>query len=356
MTHPAARFGPAVPQPPATPEAVTRVAVVGTGAWWGLHHAQVFARRPDTELVAVVGRDPGRTAQRAVPLGAIPYVDIDEMLAREAPDLVSVCLPNEGHFEPTLRLIRARVPLLVEKPLVFSVAEGEQLLAEAGDLFLAINFNHRYARPVRLAAEAIARGDLGAPVFASWRFGGEPGTSEHPYANLIETQCHGFDQLEHLCGPIASVAAQVTGARTTLAVALRFAGGAVGTLLGSYDSSYTYPGTHLLEVNGERGRLLVEDTVRRYTFHRAGDETGQVWEAGYFNDTDRSFHATFDAYLDDMLAALRAGAAPPVPATAGLRALVLAEAVIKSAETGRRVETRPGPARDGSPRLTDKTP
>lgn len=333
---PAARFAPAVTPPAASSPAVTRVAVVGTGPWWGLQHAQTFAARPDTRLVAVVGRDPQRTAARAEPLGATPYVDLDEMLAAESPDLVAVCLPNEGHFAPTLQLIRAGVPLLVEKPLTFSADEGRQLIAEAGDLFLAINFNHRYARPVRMAADAIARGDLGDLVFASWRFGGEPGTSAHPYANLIETQCHGFDLLEHLCGPIDSVAAQVTGSRATLAVALHFAGGAVGTLLGTYDSSYTYPGTHLTEVNGTQGRLLIEDTVRRYTFNRAGDETAQVWQAGYFNDTDRDFHATLDTYLDDMLPALRAGAAPPVPATAGLRALRLAEAVIRSAETGTR--------------------
>ena len=54
-----------------------------------------------------------------------------------------------------------------------------------------------------MARAAIASGDLGDVVFATWRFGGEAGTSAHPHANLIETQCHGFDMLEHLCGPIA---------------------------------------------------------------------------------------------------------------------------------------------------------
>src|SRR5689334_5113392 len=180
---PASRFAPAVASPAESPDVpITRVAVVGTGAWWGLQHAQTFAARPDTRLVAVVGRDPVRTAARATPLGATPYVDLDQMLAAETPDLVSVCLPNEAHFAPTLRLIRAGVPLLVEKPLTFSVSEGQQLIAEARDrnLFLAINFNHRYARPIRMAAAAIARGDLGDLTFASWRFGGEAGTSAHP--------------------------------------------------------------------------------------------------------------------------------------------------------------------------------
>ena len=69
-------------------------------------------------------------------------------------------------------------------------------------------------------------------MFASWRFGGEGG-GEHPQANLIETQCHGFDMLEFLCGPIESITAQMTdktgGGFRTLALALRFASGAVGT-------------------------------------------------------------------------------------------------------------------------------
>jgi len=229
--------------------------------------------------------------------------------------------------------------------LVFSLDEAETLVAEAAarNLFVAINFNHRYAKPVRLAAAALARGDLGRLAFATWRFGGEAGTSRHPHANLIETQCHGFDMLEHLCGPITSVMAQLADPSgtgwSTLVVALRFANGAVGSLVGTYDSSYAYPDTHLVELNGTAGRVLIHDTVRRFSLQRAGDETAHVWRAGYFNDTDRAFHATFDRHVDDVLAALREGREPPVPVTAGRRALVLACAVIRSFEEGIRVST-----------------
>jgi predicted dehydrogenase len=193
---------------------------------------------------------------------------------------------------------------------------------------------------VRLAAQAISEGRLGELTFATWRFGGEAGTSSHPFANLIETQCHGLDMLEYLCGPIGSVMAQMTdvgGARATLAVALAFTGGGVGSLVGTYQSSYAYPRTHFLEINGTDGRVVVEDTVQRYSFHAAGDEVGQVWQAGYFNDTDRAFHHTFDRHVDEVLPALRAGQQPPIHARAGRRALVLAHAIMDSFETGRRV-------------------
>ncbi len=281
--------------------------------------------------------------RRAEEFGTTPYFDLDEMLATETPDLVSLCLPNEGHFDTTLRVIEAGYPLLVEKPLVFDLAEADRLLEEAErrDLFFAINFNHRYARPVQMAREAITSGSLGDITFATWRFGGEVGTSTHPHANLIETQCHGFDMLEHLCGPIAAVSAHMTDPAgrgyTTVAVALTFDSGAVGALVGTYDSSYAYPETHYVEVNGSAGRIQIVDTVKRFTRSVPGSELREVWEAGYFNDPDRDFHHLFERHLDDIVTALRRGEQPPIHARAGRRALLLAEACIRSFDEGRQV-------------------
>jgi predicted dehydrogenase len=269
------------------------------------------------------------------------------MLERETPDLVSMCLPNQGHFEATLQVIQAGVPVLVEKPLVFSVREADILLNEAAkrNVFFAINFNHRYAKPVKLAYEAVRSGRVGDVTFASWRFGGE-GASTHPHANLIETQCHGFDMLEHLCGPIASVMAEMTdktgGGFRTLSLALKFASGAVGSLIGTYDSSYAYPDTHRVEIDGTKGRSIIHDTVKRYTFHAKGSEMGETWEAGYFNDVDREFHRTFDKHVDALLEALRSGGQPPIPAVAGYRALLLADAAVRSYTSGSRVSVAAG--------------
>jgi len=332
-----------------TPGAI-RVAVVGAGGW-GEQHARVFSRRADTELCAVVGRTQPRTAARAAAYGAPAYTDIDTMLAEQHPDLVTVCLPNEAHYEPTLHLVRAGVPLLVEKPLVFSTAEADVLLAGAAerDLFFAINFNQRYAEPVKRARRAIQAGELGDLVFSTWRFGGEGSYATSRHGNLIETQCHGLDMLEHLCGPITSVMAQLTDKTTagrvqgspfsTLAVALEFADGAVGTLLGTYDSSYAYPDTQRVEINGTTGRAVIHDTVASLELSTAGDETTKVWRAGYFNDEARTFAYTFDRHVDALLDALRAGAEPPIHARAGRRTLQLAEAIMASAENGRRVST-----------------
>ena len=328
-------------------ERKVRIALIGAGVW-GREHARIYASRPDVDFVALCGRTRSKTAARAAEHGVACYTDIATMLAEQKPDLVAVCLGNQDHYAPTLEVIRAGYPLFVEKPFVFELAQADSLLAEAEarGLFFAINFNHHYAQPVAMAHRDIAAGRLGELMFASWRFGGHGGLS-HAFNNLIETQCHGFDMLEYLCGPIDSVAAQMTdktagGFFRTLAIAVHFRSGAVGSLLGSYDTSYAYPRTHSVEVSGTKGRLLIDDTVRRYCYSPHDSEVSQVWEAGYFNDVDRGFYLTFDKHVDALLASFKAGKQPPVHAAAGRRALCLAEAAIESFRSGRRVEVETG--------------
>jgi len=320
----------------------TKVAVIGAG-WWGREHARAYAEHRYADLVAVVARTRGRAASRTQRCGSRPYTDITEMLDAERPDLVSVCLPSTAHFEPTLRLLEAGVPLVVENPLTFDLEEADRLRVAAADrsLFFAIVFNHRFARTVELARDALDSGRVGEIKVVSWRFGGEGSTEHHPYANLIETQCHAIDLLELLCGPIEAVAAEMTDPATSLVLALRFASGAVGSLVGTYDASYAHRRSQTLEIVGRGGRVTIDDTVARFSYQPSGDETEQVWQAGYFNDGDRRFTGTFDRYVDATLRAFRAGEAPPVPATAGRRALAVGLAAIKSSETGRRVRIAP---------------
>jgi predicted dehydrogenase len=110
-------------------------------------------------------------------------------------------------------------------------------------------------------------------------------------------------------------------------------------MLGTYDSSYAYPDTHHLEINGTEGRLIIHDTVRSLSFSKRGDPVEQRWHSTYFDDESRTFAATFDRHVDALLEALRAGNPPPIHATAGRRALELAHAAITSHKTGHRVST-----------------
>ena len=322
-----------------------RVAVVGAGSW-GYQHARAFSSRSDTELVAVAGRTPERTKARADQFHVPYYLDIGEMLRAEKPDFVSVCLPAQGNFEATMQVIKAGFPLLSEKPIAYELDQARALIeaAQRQNLFYAIDFNQRYSIPCLKAKRAIEEGRLGRLVFALWRFGHGWGSPElsHPFVNIIEAQCHGFDMMEHMFGPITALSAEMTdnGGRkgfATFALSLSFKNGAVGSFLATLDANEHNRNSQYIELGGTDGRILIEDNVQSYTFQATNSDTAEVWRAGFFSDDLRCFGHNLDRHLDELIPAFRAGKQPPVPAERGLRALELAYAAIHSFREGVRV-------------------
>src|ERR1700691_1974753 len=108
-----------------TPSKIKAVLIAAGG--WGLQHPRLLSERPDVDFRAIAGRTLEKTSNRAVQFGVRAYTHIAEMLEKEKPDLAFLSLPNDGHFKPTLEVIRAGVPLFVEKPLVFDLKEADQL-------------------------------------------------------------------------------------------------------------------------------------------------------------------------------------------------------------------------------------
>ena len=43
---------------------------------------------------------------------------------------------------------------------------------------------------------------------------------------------------------------------------MKFMNNAVGSLLGSYDTSYAYSNSHYVEITGSKERILIEDQVK----------------------------------------------------------------------------------------------
>ena len=323
-----------------------RVAVIGAGNW-GYQHARAYSQRNDTELAAIVGRTLERTKKRAEEFHVPYYLDIKEMLDKEKPDFVSICLPAQHTFEPTMQVIESGTPLLSEKPIAYKLDEAKELIrkAEEKNLFYAIDFNQRFSIPCLKAKEAIDSGKLGNLIFASWRFGhgwGEP-FIDHPYLNLIEAQCHGLDMLEHLCGPIASVMAEMTenGGRksySTFTLSIRFKNGGIASFLATLDANEHNRLSQMIEIGGVNGRILIEDNVQKYTYQATDSDMAETWQAGFFEDDLRCFGKNLDRHLDALIPALLRKDTPPVPASKGLRALELAYAAIESFETGKRIE------------------
>tara|TARA_B100001013_G_scaffold327834_1_gene241228 strand:- start:231 stop:1208 length:978 start_codon:yes stop_codon:yes gene_type:complete len=321
-----------------------RVALIGTGGW-SLQHCRVLTQHPQVEFCGILGRNKQRTKKRADLFKVPYYVDLKELIKHQQPDLINISLPNEHHYDLTMKVIKSNTHLFVEKPLVFKMNQAENLIKEAKKrkLFFGINFNWHYSTPVKKAIEAIKKNKVGDINFISWRFGGGGGGGD-PHGNLIETQCHGFDMLEYLNGPIKSVHSFMTNKTkngySTFVVSMKFKNNAIGSLLGSYDTSYSYPNTHYIEINGSKGRILIQDQVKKYTFNKKNSEVAEVWEAGFFNDYEREFHRTFDEHFNEVVKNFINNKEPPVHAKVGKRALELALFSIESYKKRKRVDIK----------------
>jgi myo-inositol 2-dehydrogenase/D-chiro-inositol 1-dehydrogenase len=79
-------------------------------------------------------------------------------------DAVVVATPAETHAEVAGLVLRAGLPVLVEKPLARTVAEGETLrdASRAAGASLMVGFNRRHWAPVRALTAALREAD-GAP-------------------------------------------------------------------------------------------------------------------------------------------------------------------------------------------------
>ena len=81
-----------------------RAAVVGCGAAGVYNHIAWYATHPGVELAGLVDTDPERAATAAAQWGGSPYHDLDTMLERERPRLVSIATPVHLHAAHTMPL------------------------------------------------------------------------------------------------------------------------------------------------------------------------------------------------------------------------------------------------------------
>jgi predicted dehydrogenase len=114
------------------------VAVLG---FWHVHAAEYAARarqHPDTTLVAAWDDDPHRGRAGADEVGAAYVDDLDELLARDDIDAVTVTTATTAHHDLLLRVARAGKHIFTEKLLAPTVAEAEQIIAAADQAGVAL--------------------------------------------------------------------------------------------------------------------------------------------------------------------------------------------------------------------------
>jgi predicted dehydrogenase len=142
-----------------------RFGVLGTGYWAQEAHATALAAHPDTELVAVWGRDPARTEAFAARFGIRGHDDLDRLLGEV--DAVAIAVPPDVQAELALRAAAAGRHLLLDKPLALSVDAAARVAAAAATHQVAtlVFFTLRFLPEVAAWMDEVA-------ATGDWRGGG----------------------------------------------------------------------------------------------------------------------------------------------------------------------------------------
>jgi UDP-N-acetyl-2-amino-2-deoxyglucuronate dehydrogenase len=352
--------------------------IVGAGVISSIH-ARAIASLPRARLVAVtdVERDRAESFASAHSCAAEP--GLDTLLGRGDVEVVSVCVPSGLHAEVGIRAAAAGKHLVVEKPIDVSLAAADRLIsaAAAAGVVMTVISQHRFDQGLIELRRLLDAGRLGRLVLgeastkwyrsqayydsAAWR-----GTWALDGGSLMNQGIHYADLLLWSMGPVAEVTAlfstethQIEVEDTALAV-LRFASGAVGTIVAS---TAVYPGfAQRLEVSGTGGTVVIEDGeiircdlsadtaehgLRGSSIARSRAPSSAAAKPA---DLDIASHA---AQIGDLLDAIDEHRAPAVTGADGRAAVELVRAVYESARDGctvrlptvqRMPESEPGPS------------
>src|SRR4051812_49920269 len=103
------------------------IAVVGAGRI-GTLRARLAAKHPAVRFLAISDRDPARARVLAEQAGAdVHSGNNDEMISHPDVTAVIVSTPEQEHTLPILTALKLGKPVLVEKPIGFSLRDADRI-------------------------------------------------------------------------------------------------------------------------------------------------------------------------------------------------------------------------------------
>ncbi|MDP9381022.1 MAG: Gfo/Idh/MocA family oxidoreductase [Chloroflexota bacterium] len=319
-----------------------RVAVVGLGPI-GKQHTDWYTKNPDAELVALCDLAPHIVDPVAEWLGLPAYHDLDEMLANEELDAVSVATagPENGghHYEPTMKLLQAGKHVLVEKPISNNIEHAREMVRTAREkgVLLGVNLNHRFTPAAERAKKLQEDGSLGEVLIINMALWINNPNESSPWFHMRALHPHSIDVMRYFGGPIRRVQAFMhkgPGRQiwSNASVNVQFESGAVGHLTGSYDASMLHP-IERCEVMGSNGRFVIENVYERLEFFPRKSLEKLVIDNPIMGGVG-SFNETFRNRINRFVEQVQAGGPLDASGEEGLAAQEVIEAAIRSWENG----------------------
>ena len=320
-----------------------RAAVIGLGSM-GANHARVLGDLPGVELVAVADAS-SEAVQRATSRLGIPgFPDAASLLRETSPQLVSIVVPTQLHEEVALQAISAGANVLVEKPIAASLPAAARIAraAEEAGVLLTVGHIERFNPAIQELKKRLTGGQGGPVLQVRARRVGPFPHRIRDVGVIHDLGPHDIDIMRFILGDeIERVYAETrshiaTGNEDMFAGLVHFKGGAMGML----DINWLTPTKERsLTVLCEKGMFVVDYAAQSLSFYENFDAAAR--EGRYASVTEgpmtrypianrEPLRVELEAFRD---AVAKHGPAP-VSAHDGMTALAVAEALVRSGQSG----------------------
>ena len=325
-------------------------------------HAQSYGELAGARLVAVADVVESRAARFAKDYQAEPYADYRRLLDRRDVDVVSICTPSGMHAQMAVEAMQAGKHVIVEKPMALNLGDADRMIATAqsAGVKLCVVLQNRYNPPMQDLRRVVDEGKLGRLLLGNatvrwyrpqeYYEDGWHGTLAMDGGALMNQSIHHIDALQWLMGDVQSVFAYTATlahkmeAEDVGVVAIRFKGGALGTVEGS---TFTFPENleGSVAIFGERGSVKIGGTaLNRKVMWKIEGEIEHERELLTRDQVDPSsvYGLSHTAVIADMLAALREDRAPRTNGAAARKSVAIVLAIYESSRSGRPVDLTNG--------------
>ena len=256
-----------------------RAAIIGCGTIFQVH-LPIIVANPEIELCAVCDNNPAVQEKLPAAAKAVPfYTDYEELLEKEHPDVVHLCLPHYLHVPVSEYFASHGVNVFCEKPVGLNTAQAKEFVefeAAHPEVKIGICLQNRLNRTTVELKKIIDGGEYGKVIgcrgFVPW-FRGKAYYDEQPWRGQLKTagggcminqSVHTLDLLYYLCGDIDAIHGSVNQladygieVEDTVAARLHFTNGANGVFFAT-NCDYTNESVQI-KVACEKASFLIED-------------------------------------------------------------------------------------------------
>lgn len=335
--------------------------IIGGGSIAGFH-AQAIQAMEGGQLGAAYVRNPEKARRFSQTHHCKVYTQLEELLADEDIDIVTITTPSGYHLEPCIAAAKAGKHVICEKPLEITPARSEEMVKvckEQGVMLSGI-FNRRFNPAVEALKRATEEGRFGTltmcDAYVKWYrtqayydSGAWRGTWELDGGGALMNQSiHTIDLLIYIAGDIRRLSASTAclihegiEVEDTAVAILEFESGARGVIQGSTAcwSSTGHPAE--VHICGSHGSVFMSDeSFRVWDFVEEKPEDtqirqqlmGAVGAGAGANDPTAIDFLGHQRNFEDMVQALETGRAPLVSGAESIKSIRVIDAIYRSAK------------------------